>query len=210
MNSPLKNLLRSWQGITVAVMASGPSSSPQARHLLSAAGVPVIATNNTGKLGCDLLYAADVSWWMHEDNLWALSAEAVLVTASVSVPFRKVNKIEVTGLHGYDPVVGQIRTGANSGYQAIHLAIQSGASKVLVLGVDMTLKHGVHWHGPHKNGLSNPSERFFQRCLPMFSALRKAADEREIDVVNCSPLSAVDAFRKSTVEKELGSCSSST
>lgn len=210
MESQLKTLLQSWQGRTVAVMASGPSSSPQAKQRLRAADVPVIATNNTGKLGCDLLYAADSSWWTHEDNLWALNTEAVLVTASVSVPFKKVTKVEVTGLYGFDPVVGQIRTGANSGYQALHLAIQSRASRVLVLGVDMTLRHGVHWHGPHSNGLSNPSEQFFQRCLPMFSALRAAADEYGVDVVNCSEISAVTAFRKSTLEKELESCSSST
>jgi len=134
-----------------------------------------------------------------------MSAEVVLATASVSLPYKKVERILVTGLYGYDEIIGHIRTGANSGYQAIHLAIQSEAAKVLVLGVDMTLRHGIHWHGPHTSGLSNPSERFFQRCLPMFAALGEVATLKGVDVVNCSPTSLVTAFRRSTLEKELDS-----
>lgn len=208
MAVPLKNL-PAWQGRTVAVLASGPSSTPRASQLLREAGVPVIATNTTGKLGCDILYGADVSWWTNRDNEWALSSEALLVTASVSVPFRKVHSVLVTGLYGFDPVVGNIRTGMNSGYQAIHLALQTKPARLLVLGVDLTIKHGVHWHGLHSNGMSNPSERFLERCRPWFSALREIADKQGTSVINCSQISKLDCFPISTLEKELASSSSS-
>jgi len=114
-----------------------------------------------------------------------------------------VHAVNVTGVRGYDSVIGNVRTGMNSGYQALHVAMQTGASKILLLGVDFTLRHGIHWHGAHVTGLGNPSERLFDRCRNMFTELATVAQSLGTEVVNCSDLSTVTAFRKSSLEVEL-------
>lgn len=53
-------------------------------------------------------------------------------------------------------VPGIIGWGGNGGFQALNLALQFGARAIILVGFDMTLQAGLHWHGRHPAGLNNP------------------------------------------------------
>lgn len=55
---------------------------------------------------------------------------------------------------------GVIGSGGNSGFQAINIAVQFGATRIGLVGFDIG---GGHWHGPHRKGLKNPTEAEMRR-----------------------------------------------
>ncbi len=145
-----------------------------------AAGVPAIAVNDAFLLApwADVLYAADAQWWgVHAQT--ALKFAGLKMTADPSVHYRAVLKLKQTGKTGYDPTPGCVRTGGNGGYQALHVAIQAGARRILLLGFDMG---GTHFFGRHRDGLRNTPDQTFANWIPRFSALAKVGAE----VINCN------------------------
>ena len=193
---------RMWEGQTVAILASGPSMSQsvadKVRHL------PCITVNTTYKLApwAAVIYAHDAAWWrLHAD---ALALPGLKVGGE---PVPGVLTLKKTGVMGFDPNPSCMRVGGNSGYQALHLAIQAGASRILLLGYDMT---GGHWHGQHPAQLGNPAEGAYQRWLPRFDTLIPAIEDRYVDVVNCTPGSKLTCFRMMPLESALARVESCT
>lgn len=181
----------------MAILASGPSMSQEVADAVHAARLPTIVINNTFRLApwADILYAADHEWWA----LTAGAREFAGVKASAQ-PVKGVCRVVTTGMDGIDTTPGHVRTGGNSGYQALQLAIQAGARRVLLLGYDM---HGTHWHGPHGPGLRNTRDELFRRWVARYTAAAPLITALGVDVVNCTPGSAISCFRVSTLRREL-------
>jgi hypothetical protein len=97
---------------------------------------------------------------------------------------------------------GVLGWGGNGGFQALNLAAQFGAQKIILLGYDMGLERGVHWHGKHI-GLSNPSVRGLDKWREYLDDCAPALKARGIDVVIGSPNSKLTAFRKQPLEEAL-------
>lgn len=194
-----------WDKKTVVILASGPSLSKDVVEAVRAVRkrVKTICINNTYQLTpwADMLYAADSAWWYKYPE--ARKNDYLKVTCNNSVPFRDVLLVRNTGKTGFDPNPGCLRDGRNSGYQATHIAMHAGASKILLCGVDMTIKHGVHWHGLHEPGLSNPSEEFLTRCREYWKGLVGPSKVLRCEIVVCSAISALTCFRRSTIKEEL-------
>lgn len=148
----------------------------------------------------DMLYAADCRFWHCYDS--ALKFPGLKVTASES-PYAAVHFLRVTGNEGYDPAPGTIRTGGNSSYQALHIAAQAGASRVLLCGVDLHLRNGSHHHGDHPSKLRNPSQVDLNNMIKRFRSLTEPMRQMGIEVLNCSPDSDLDAFPKAGIEEAL-------
>lgn len=180
---------RMWPGRTVAVLASGPSMSQRVADAVR--GLPTIVINDTYRLApwADLLYAADAAWW-------TLHPEALRFAGlKVSVDFvGGVKQLNYTGSSGYDPDPRAIRSGSNSGYQGVHLAAQAGAARILLCGFDMSAAKGAHWFGPHRGGLVNTTADTYARFIHRFDSLKAALDERGVEVINCTPGSALKCF----------------
>lgn len=94
-----------------------------------------------------------------------------------------------------------ILTGRNSGYQALNIAVLAGAKKIVLLGYDMRFDGGKqHWFGEHP--IRNTEAEFatyakrFRSTLPQLKTLG-------VEVLNCSPISLIDAFPKVTIEAAL-------
>jgi hypothetical protein len=177
-------------GGSVVVMASGPSMSAAVAAKVRASGVPAIAVNTTFLLApwAWMLYAADWRWW-HEHPL-ALQFEGLKATADIAVP--PVHRLRNTGIDGFDPDPGCVRTGNNSGYQAVHIAIHTGAARVLLTGFDM---RGGHWHAL-KDG---PLRRDW---IAHFATLAEAVRGR-VEIINCTPASALTCFPRQTLDEAL-------
>jgi hypothetical protein len=190
-----------WEGQTVAVMASGQSLTADAaeavRHL------PRVVTNATYRRApdADVIYGSDTAFWRHAEYADVFECPGLRVSCE---QIRGVHPntppgvliLRHAGSHGFIDDPTQIRTGANSGYAAIHIAASAGAKRILLLGIDM---QGGHWHGRHPHGLNNPREFSFKRWIRYFNGLAPHLTERGIEVFNCSPVSALTCFPKASL-----------
>lgn len=189
------------QPTTTIILATGPSLSQSqilsvhAAHLQKRAAVIVV--NDAFKLApwADVLYAADAQWWKVNAQA-ALMFAGRKVSCDAMVPYGSVRRLRQTGLEGYDPTPGCVRTGGNSGYQALHLAIQEGAQRVLLLGYDMG---GTHFFGRHLPPLRNTDAATFERWAERFSAL----NGRGAEIINCTPGSAIKCFPTASLDEAL-------
>jgi len=189
---------RLWAGQTVAVLASGPSMTP--RVAAAVRNVPTIVINDTFRLApwAALLYAADEAWW--QANPAALAFAGLKVSVA-SIP--GVEQLRNTGSSGFDPDPHCIRTGSNSGYQGVHIAAQAGAARILLCGFDMSAAKGSHWFGAHPPGLINTEPEAYARFIRRFDELKVALDARGIEVVNCTPGSALTCFAQADLTEIL-------
>lgn len=121
--------------------------------------------------------------------------------SAVCASFKQLHKVEITNIDKLlldDP--GRVGSGGNSGFQALNLALQFGAMRVLLIGYDMHAGGGVHWHGPHTGGLTNPRDTNFLKWRKAFEGAAELIRKLGVDVVNTSMDSALTVFPKMTVE----------
>lgn len=185
---------------TTIILATGPSLTLQQVERVHQAHqqkrVRVLVVNDAFRLApwADLLYAADAAWW-HVNAQEALAFAGLKMTCDQMTPFRQVKRIKQTGLDGYDPTPGCVRTGGNGGYQALHVTISEGAERVLLLGYDMK---GTHYFGRHGPALRNTDPDTFKRWVARFPAL----SGRGAEIINCTPGSALTCFPTSQLESQ--------
>lgn len=110
----------------------------------------------------------------------------------------------VAGLNSMSWDGVRLGSGGNSGFQAVNLAVMTGARRVVLLGFDMGFDGAKHWHSDHEGaGLSNPDQRFLAQSARILD--RAAADiaARGIEVVNASRQTALRAFRRAPLKEAL-------
>ncbi len=91
---------------------------------------------------------------------------------------------------------GEIGWGGNGGFHCINLAIQFGAARVVGIGFDMTLQGGVHWHGRHPPGLTNPTQASVDKWRERLDAQAPLLERLGIPFIIGSPGSALTAYPK--------------
>lgn len=91
---------------------------------------------------------------------------------------------------------GVIGWGGNSGFQALNLAVQFGATRIALVGYDMTTAHGLHWHGSHERGLSNPTAKSTASWRGILDSQAARLAAAGIEVINTSPVSALENYRR--------------
>jgi len=186
---------RIWDGKTIAVLATGPSLTAEAVEKVRR--LPCIAVNDAYRLApwAEILFAMDSRWWRHNDAAVAVFA-GIKVSLALEDPVAGVHTIKRSGEIGFDVRPNRIRTGGNSGYGAVHIAIQTGAARVLLLGFDM---HGDHFFGKHPAPLRNPKASKFAKWIGRFGAL----NGRGAQIVNCTPGSRLNAFPHVRLDDEV-------
>jgi hypothetical protein len=104
----------------------------------------------------DHLHACDRRWWVEHNGVPGFAG---VKTALEATPFQDVLTFVNSGEEGFDSSPGHLRTGSNSGYQAVHLAASLGASTIILLGVDYS-DNGAreHWFGLHQPGMDKHSD----------------------------------------------------
>jgi hypothetical protein len=160
--------------------------------------LPTIVVSDTHRLApwADALYSCDAKWWVtHRED--ALNFKGLKITQDDSVPFPQVMLLRRTGHEGFDPDPGCIRSGYNSGYQALHIAVQAGATRVLLCGYDMRwIGRQSHWFGSHPAQLVDSDPLVFaRRFVPAFATISRTLKEMGVEVINCTPDSALRCFR---------------
>lgn len=91
---------------------------------------------------------------------------------------------------------GVLAWGRNSGFQAVNLAVQLGARRIVLVGFDCSLAAGVHWHGRHGRGLSNPTRPGVEKWRDALDRVAGQLAELQIEVFNASAASALRNYPK--------------
>lgn len=100
---------------------------------------------------------------------------------------------------------GQVAAGGNSGFQALNLALQFGASRIILIGFDMNDRAGKHWYGRNQwPNANNPNDSNFQRWIAAFTKAAPVLAGLGVQVFNCSPNSALRCFPLVDLEQALG------
>jgi hypothetical protein len=98
---------------------------------------------------------------------------------------------------------GTIGCGGNSGFQALNLAVQFGAAKIVLVGFDLRLDMGVHWHGRHERGLNNPSPQNMPRWIRVFDGAAPLLAQMGVRVINASMVSSLNGYEKMPLREAL-------
>ena len=135
----------------------------------------------------DHVHACDRRWW---DEHQGLPHFFGLKTSVEPTRFPDVDQLQNTGVAGFDPTPGCVRTGMNSGYQGVHIAAQAGAEKIILLGIDFT-NDGArdHWFGRHKPGMDKHSSVGDWRHL--FRELTDELTGKGVQILNASQRSTL-------------------
>lgn len=155
----------------------------------------VMAVNNTWELvpWAHALYAGDLQWWeKHGERAIAFAGEKWTCSpfAARRHGLRHVKAEEGFGLCR---TPGRVNTGGNSGFQAVNLAWHFGARQIVLLGFDMHRNNGAHWHGEHEGMMSAPDSHI-AIWRSRFEALADDLRDEGVQVMNCTPGSALECF----------------
>lgn len=93
-------------------------------------------------------------------------------------------------------------TGSHSGWQALNVAVLAGAKRILLLGFDARDPDGQagHWFGEHPTPTPRAAYAAYRKAFAAGAAAVKAAG---VEVLNCSPGSAIDSFPRATIDEAL-------
>ncbi len=230
-DSRFSKVLPEWTGGTVALIGGGPSVTMDDvvfLHDAHRAGLINCIAINASYLWApwaDLCYFADAKWWRwHSDGIDIPKLD--LKAAEVKQLFAEFNGQKCSIHHG-EKIIDDLNvhilknarghgnhgtgisldsksivTGRHSGYQALNIAILAGASKVLLIGFDAKMAEDgqTHFHGGHpvKEG-----GHVYKMYKESFSPIERDLIRLNVEVVNCSPDSAINAFRKTPLADEL-------
>ncbi len=196
---PYATVPRSWVGETAVCLAGGPSLT-QADVDACRGRARVIAVNDAYRLApwADVLYACDYQWWRWHDGVPSFTGPKYAIDARAR-KYPGVHLLQNTGTDGIESSPSGLRTGRNSGYQAINLAIHFGVRRILLLGYDLQRTGGrSHWFGDHPHG--QPSLGLF---IPAFVALSKTLRDLGVEIINCSRETALTCFPRQPIEVAL-------
>lgn len=161
------------------ILATGPSLRSEEVGTVRGR-CSVIAVSNAYVLApwANALVSNDRKWWEHNPSAFDFVG-------------RKFCSHELRGVEQFRE---HVPLGRNSGLMAMCVARKLGAKKLVLLGFDL---RGEHFFGRHPEPLKNTTENIFKTHIRQFDGFSGC------DVVNCTPGSALQRFRFSTLEKEL-------
>lgn len=185
--------------MTVVCLASGPSLTAADVAYCRGRAV-VLAIKDAIRLApwADVLYACDAKWWQHYGDRLTFTGQKYTLEHTAR---QWATVLENTGDSGLEVTPTGLRTGKNSGYQAINLAVHLGATRIVLLGYDMapddTGKH--HWFGAHPWKTTPPYKLF----LPFFQTLVAPLAQLGITIWNASRRTALTCFPCVSLEEAL-------
>lgn len=196
-----------WTGRAVAIVASGPSAKTAGVGLLKDRLTTLAIKKNIELCPwAEVVYGCDFPWWSSVEGLKGFKGLRLAYADRACNEFgcRKVQIPDIRCDRLLTETVGVVGAGGNSGFQALNLAVQFGAARILLVGFDCQDRAGVHWYGRNTApGMANPDEHNFRRWR---AALARAATELQqlgVEVINASPISDVKGFPRRSVEEAL-------
>lgn len=219
---------RAWEGETVVCIGGGPSLTKDQIDVVERSRCKVIVVNDAYLLApwADICYFADHRWWeWHTAGTPKAWPWVQFTNEEVRKAFAQFNGQKVTiygtGQMVKDPKVfmlqnhsdktmdrsglsdepNGLRTGSNGGYQVMNLAYLAGAKRILLLGYDMRFQgKRSHSHNGHRHTVP---EQAYLGWARNFATMLPQLTRRGVQVINCSPGSAIDAFARGDIASVL-------
>lgn len=195
--------VRPFHGMVVCC-ASGPSLSlSQVRQIGMAHSlglVRVIAINDAiwPCFYADVLYAADNKWWDKHSGVPGFARPKVKIDEVdkfdrvVPANHPGIVSLKNTGITGFDETPGAVRSGGNSGHQALHLAAKIFQPRAVTLVAYDYTDDGArsHYFGKHEGWMDKSSNtQNWRSCLKI---LTEELQRRGIKIFNASPQSTIN------------------
>lgn len=144
-----------------------------------------------------MLYACDERWW--DFHKGAPEFEGVKLTQSKEAAEKYPDVKLIQGCHANGKGLSfdekTIHFGNNSGFQVLNLAYFFGATRIILIGYDMQRTNDkTHWHGDHPKPMHQPSG--FEKWKKNFAIAAKQLKERNVKVINCTAITALNCFEK--------------
>lgn len=204
-----------WKGEIAVVMGGGPSLTREQVDMCR--GRHCIAVNDAYLWAdfADVVYFADSKWFrwqmtgrdgtghpigLSADELKRRWRDFAGLKVSISdalkskVPENAALFIENASALGKPGALSRdvtaITTGSNSGFQALNIAVLSGAARVILLGIDGKAGAGGkrHFFGDHPDKTEAP----YAAMRTHFALAARECLERGVELINCSPGTAID------------------
>lgn len=200
-------------GGTVLILGSGPSLTQADVDYARARVDLTIAINDSYVFApdADVLWAADDKWLVkwhqgcltaHEHNFKRYPAFTGRWKFCLSpTPYPDVLVLKRGPLTGLCTTPDRVALGGNGCHQSINLAVHLGATRILLLGVDMqsgkVFRDGAWrvsdhfaWMGRHADDSKPP----YAEAISYLATLVQPLTQLGIEVINCTPQSAVRCF----------------
>ena len=207
-------------GGTVLVIGSGPSLT-QADVDYARARVDLTIVINDAYLmapDADALWAADDKWLVkwhhgcvaahvhHGKHYPAFTGRFKFCLSKT--PYADVTTIRRGPRTGLAIYPEQVALGSNGGYQSINAAVHFGATRIVLLGIDMKpgkiFRDGAwrasdHFWGRHADDTKPP----YEICLKLFDTLVEPLKKAGVTVINCTRSTALMSFPRMRLEDAL-------
>lgn len=191
-----------WPGGTILCAASGPSLTREDLEACRGLVDATVVVNDVYQVApwADVLYAADERWW-HWHRGAPLFTGRKYSLSQFARRYKGVEVLQNTGRERLELKPTGLRSGRNSGYQAIGLAVHLGAKRILLLGYDLSLgpQGEKHYFGDHPAPASSP----FEKWRPIYATLVEPLAAAGVEVVNCTRRTRLECFPRSPLETEL-------
>jgi hypothetical protein len=193
-----------WSTDTAVIIATGPSLSDEQLETVRQSGAKSIAVNNAWERApwCDAAYAGDYMFFkVHVAQMKQACKGRIWTCDRAAAERHQLHYAKPANSPGLG--TSRVHLNGNSGFQSINLAAIWGAKKIVVIGMDMkpAADGRLHFFGAHPKPLT-------QRCL--FEEWRHKAgpmaidaERLGIDIVNCTPGTALQVFRLGDLQREL-------
>lgn len=200
--NPIATVPKLWPDSTVVILGGGSSLTPADVNYCRGRA-KVIAIKEAYQLApwADVLYACDEKWWRHYKGAQDFVGLKYRLDAANRHDWPNVQVLKNTGRDGLELDPTGLRTGQNSGYQAVGLAVHLGASKIVLLGFDMWRgpNGDANWFGSHPLHVASPYPMFLQYFATLVEPLKAAG----VSVVNASRFTVMSSFPRLALEDVL-------
>lgn len=172
-----------WTGQTCVIVGTGPSAKDVPLELAKhKARFIVIKRSWMLAPWADVLYAIDRGWWIANNG--APEFKGLKIAASPSCA-------RVYGLAH----MRMKRGGDFAGFQAMHIAIGFGATKLILVGFDMTIENGAHWHDDYR-GVGRPDRGRTEGWREALDGWAERFNALGVEVMNASIPSTLRSYPK--------------
>lgn len=204
-----------WNGSTSFILGGGPSLNNVNLDLIRKRRI--IAVNNAfgdpvkdeegntiaykPRDWIDIVFFGDERWYRwHRKSLKEFYGLIVTSRSNLHKTDKKVLATCRGKAMGLEKRRRFIAWNKSSGAAAINLAFHLGSKRIVLLGFDMRrVDDCANWHKDHPSPDKNPYERF----LTAFPLIKRDAEKAGLEIINCTPDSALTIFPIMTLEEYL-------
>lgn len=202
---------------TIACIGTGPSLTQDQVAAARRSGFELFVCNNAFLLAPDaaLLYAVNYAWWAHYfEQVRELPCEKWTTNHQAATEFG-LNLIAERNAPGLSRDRDVIHHGHGSGYSLVSMAHRAGADRILLLGYDCKYARDYeaknqdpgstprHFFGEYPASMQHWPSKQVQKGvhIELVELYRSIARQGLVEVINCTPGSAIDAFPRLPIEE---------